>query len=158
MENQPENSGSVPPSLQDTLKPPPQPINLSRTGVPPFVIIGFVLVGFIAAAVIFAYFSRAKSNKAVSRKQETAAVSPTIVEVVSPPVPTSPVSMVGKEEKPLPTLALSGIIFGSEGSLALINGRIIKEGAVVEGAKLEKISADRVELSFEDHKIILRSK
>jgi hypothetical protein len=42
--------------------------------------------------------------------------------------------------------------------LALINGRVVPEGGMVDGAKIEKISSDEVELSFEGQKIILRSR
>ncbi|MFB3919436.1 MAG: general secretion pathway protein GspB [Candidatus Velamenicoccus archaeovorus] len=58
----------------------------------------------------------------------------------------------------MPTLSLSGILYSDAESLALINGKVVPEGGTVDGAKVEKISSDEVELSFEGQKIVLRSR
>ncbi len=137
-------------------------LDFRKAGIPPFLLIGFVIIGFIAAALIFTYFSKAKKPQPKSPKA-SAAVSKstapvTLVEVAPLPNAASSAQSSAQQDKPIPSFVLSGILFGEDGSLALINGRVVREGAMVEGAKLEKVSADRVELSFEGQKITLRSK
>ncbi len=152
-----ENQPQAPTTPSQPLKQPLQPLDLKKTGLPPLLLVGFVFLGFVVAAVLFAYFSKPTAQpKAPLAAAPT--VSATAMEVVPAPVPATAVDSVPAEERPLPVLTLSGILFGPEGSLALINGRIVREGGMVEGAKLVKVSSDRVELSFDDQKIILRSK
>ena len=52
-----------------------------------------------------------------------------------------------------------GIMYSGEGSenFAILNGKIVSPGMMISGARLEKIGPDRVELSFDERKIILRS-
>lgn len=152
IENQPKPS--VPPS--QPLEQPLRPLDLKKTGLPPLVLVGIVFLGFVAAAVLFAYFSKSTQPKTAPAPAPAAPV--TMMEVVPAPATETVPENISAEDRPLPVLTLSGILFGPEGSLALINGRIVREGAMVEGAKLEKVSSDRVELSFDSQKIILRSK
>lgn len=152
IENQPQ--GAKPPS--QPLKEPLQPLDLKKTGLPPLALVGFVFLGFVAAAVLFAYFSKSAQPKVAPAQVPAAPV--TIMEVVPAPVTETAPENIPAEDRPVPVLTLSGILFGPEGSLALINGRIVREGGMVDGAKLEKISSDRVELSFDGQKVILRSK
>lgn len=144
-----------------------RPDSPKRPVMPVFLRVGFVVIGFVAAAVVYAYFSRGShENKGQQRKPVPAkgsgvAGSKLIPMEVIPMPPASPfveAEDVVIEEKPIPSLALGGILFGAEGSIALINGRIVREGGDVEGARLVKVSEDRVELEFQGQKIILRSK
>ena len=57
------------------------------------------------------------------------------------------------EAKPvLPSLKVTGIGWqkGNADRLAIVNGRAVSEGAVVEGARVEEIFPDRVRFSFND--------
>ncbi|MBI5872907.1 MAG: general secretion pathway protein GspB [Candidatus Omnitrophica bacterium] len=161
MENQ---KSDIQPSSapQELLKPPLQPLDLKKTGLPLYLIIGLVIAGFAGTTVLFAVFSKPNAQKqALKREAATVLVSPaqtTIVEVAPTLGFETAAESVPKEEKPIPLLTLSGILYGENGSLALINGRVVREGAMIEGARLEKVSADRAELSFEGQKIILRAK
>jgi len=59
----------------------------------------------------------------------------------------------------LPDLALSGVFFDKKGeSFALINGRIVKEGDLIKGAKLVQILSDRVEMEIEGFPFSVRIK
>ena len=138
-----------------------------RPAMPVFLRVGFIVIGFVAAAVVYAYLSKASvSDKGQQRKPAAVKGSESAISKFVPMevIPMPQASLVAEvqdvvvEEKPIPSLALSGILFGAEGSIALINGRIVREGGDVEGARLIKISEDRVELVFQGQKIILRSK
>jgi type II secretory pathway component PulC len=147
--------------VSESLQPPLQPLSLKKTGLPPLLLWGLVIFGFLVASALFAYFSKAGRSKTPDARQATllsSAGNASFMEVIpSPRAPTAVESAV-EQERPLPALALSGILFSDRESLALINGRMVHEGAMIDGAKLEKVSSDRVELSFDGHKIILRSK
>lgn len=134
--------------------PRPSP---KRTGVSP--VLFFVLsgVGFVLSAVVFALLSQAPPKKpfpaaSVAPAAETKAAAPASV------VPAPRKAVVPKEKKQPPSLSLSGILYSPQGSMALINGRVIPEGGLIEGARVEKISSDVVQLNFEGDKIILRSR
>jgi general secretion pathway protein B len=51
-----------------------------------------------------------------------------------------------------PVLKVTGIGWqkGNADRLAIVNGRAVSEGAVVEGARVEEIFPDRVRFSFND--------
>jgi len=138
---------------------PMQPIDLKKSGHPPLQLIFFVVFGFGLAAAGFAFFSKSFTKTNPPKQPTKTAVLPqTIVEVITPAAVDTAEKMPAEPEKPLPTLTLSGILFGESGSFALINGRVIPEGGKVDGAVVDKISTDRVELSFEGKKITLKSR
>ena len=136
-----------------------QPIDIKKSGRPPLQLIFFVVFGFGLAAAGFAFFSKnfTKTNP-VNKAPKTATLPQTIIEVAAPAVVSTIEKTPVKPERPIPTLTLSGILFGESGSFALINGRVIPEGGKVDGAVVDKVSSDRVELSFEGKKITLRSR
>jgi len=55
-----------------------------------------------------------------------------------------------------PTLVLNGLLCSEDEDLALINGRVVKEGDTIEGAVVRSINEESVELEFERKLIILR--
>lgn len=123
-----------------------------------------VIFGFGAAAGIFAFYSKVILPKKSARKQSKAvAPQPRVIPknmtaVVSPASVPETSQSPSPSQKTTPVLALTGILFGEEGSFALINGKVVAEGAMVDGAKLQKVYSDRVELSFEGKTLILRSR
>ncbi|MEK7849560.1 MAG: hypothetical protein AAB213_01875 [Candidatus Omnitrophota bacterium] len=138
---------------------PMQPIDIKKAGHPPLQLIFFVVFGFGLAAAGFAFFSKSVTKTNPPKQSPKTAVLPqAIVEVVTPAVINRTEKTPAEPEKPLPILTLSGILFGESGSFALINGRVIPEGGKVDGAVVDKISPDRVELSFEGKKITLKSR
>ena len=132
---------------------------VKKAGHPPLQLIFFIALGFGLAAAGFAFFSKSFTKTNLQEQSSKKAVLPqTIVEVVIPALVNTTEKTPAEPEKPIPTLTLSGILFGESGSFALINGRVIPEGGKVDGAVVDKISPDRVELSFEGNKITLRSR
>ncbi len=54
-----------------------------------------------------------------------------------------------------PEFSLTGIVFGGGEPSAIINGKIVKEGDVIEGAKVLKINPKKVTLGFKGKEISL---
>lgn len=52
-------------------------------------------------------------------------------------------------------LVLTGVFFSQDGGYALINNRVVKEGNVIEGAIVKRITLDKVELESEGSTIEL---
>lgn len=126
-------------------------------------IVVFGVGGFFLAAALFAFFSGSKKAQKLPKPQ----AAPVAVPSVPAPAAPAPVVETPQPQNPpaesavpstMPALSLSGILYSDAESLALINGRVVPEGGMVDGAKVEKISSDEVELSFEGQKIVLRSR
>lgn len=130
-----------------------------------FILLG--VVGFGLAALLFSVLLKSSSKKTVPKPKG----EPSVVEIAIP------VDVLGKDQgkaiegtqeqkedsargvRPMPSINLSGIIFDEQkGGLALINGKIVKEGYTIDGIKLERVYSDKVEMSFEGKKFILRSR
>ncbi len=126
-----------------------------------FIVI-FGVCGFFLAAALFAFFSGSKKAPKLPKPQAPAAVVPAPAAVTPAVVVETPKPQASPEGSTtlsaVPTLSLSGILYSDAESLALINGRVVPEGGMVDGAKVEKISSDEVELSFEGQRTILRSR
>lgn len=129
-----------------------------------FILLG--VVGFGLAALLFSVLSKSSSKHDASKPVQEAPVVEAISFSESPVVEAqkkvNQEPAAKKEEaltaKSLPSLTLSGIIFDETGSLALINGRIVKEGYLIDGVKLEKVYADKIELNFEGKKFFLKAR
>lgn len=55
-----------------------------------------------------------------------------------------------------PRFLLNGIMYLDEGPQAIINGAVVKEGDVVNGAAVVKINRNNVLMKFKDEEIVLR--
>ena len=53
------------------------------------------------------------------------------------------------QERITPLFVVSGVFFSENQGFAIINDRVVKEGDVIEGAKVERINADGVKLKYE---------
>lgn len=162
-----QESVKSPAAPQESFKPPMQPLDIKNGSRLPFWLIFFIVAGFAVAAAVFAFLSKGVSSSIFSRPKPSqgsqavpSSLAQPLAEVVEP-VPVEEKTKVidlSVPRKPLPVLTLSGILFGEKGGFALINGRIIAVGAMIEGAKLEKVESDRAVLTFEDQTIILRAR
>ena len=98
-------------------------------------------------------------NRALHPSPSSPVARPAPVMVAPPPQPVEP----PKVEKPAapsppaaepgpPALKVDGIAWqkGNAERLAIVNGRAVSEGAVVEGARVEEIFPDRVRFSIND--------
>ena len=155
-----QNSPQALPNPTPAPGPASTPIDIKKSKISPLPFFTIAVLGFVLAAVVFALFSKPGSKKNPEKAAKEIKATP-VRPVVSEPVVVVPVAeehVADAEEAVLPALSLSGILFSSGESFALINGKVVPEGGVVEGAMVERISADTVELSFQGKKIILRSR
>ncbi len=98
-------------------------------------------------------------NRDLVRSPSSPAVRPALVMVAPSPQPVEPTnvekpaapSLPAAEPGP-PALKVTGIGWqkGNADRLAIVNGRAVSEGAVVEGARVEEIFPDRVRFSIND--------
>ena len=140
-------------------------IDIKKLQHSPFILIVWVILGFSLAAFAFSLVARpASSSKKVRQVVPTPpAVSVTVSnEIVVEVAPPEPVLPVAEEQAPaeLPVFVLEGIIYSEQGqgSVALIDGKVVPEGTLIKGARVEKITPETVELSFEGTPITLRSR
>lgn len=85
--------------------------------------------------------------------------APKITAVPAPAAPQPPVvaPVESRESRPVvpplptPALAVTGIAYqqGSASRMAVVNGRSVMEGTIIEGARVEAILQDRVRFSFD---------
>ncbi len=61
-----------------------------------------------------------------------------------------------KEGKQIKDLSLQGVIYSKNSRAVVINGKIVKEGEVVEGFKIKKIESKRVFLEKDKEVFILK--
>jgi len=69
-----------------------------------------------------------------------------------PPVATGQSSAVFPNqeiEKPLPSLAVQGLVWGGNFPQAIINSKVLKIGDAIEGARIKEIGKDGITLIFE---------
>lgn len=135
-----------------------------KTNSPVLFTLFLVFLGFCLSAAVFALLSKAGSKKNPTKespKVTPALPAPTPQVVAESPAPSSVEDegqSLSPSQKPLPSLTLTGILFGEQGSFALINGKVVPEGGMVSGAKVEKISSDTAELSYDGRRIILKAR
>lgn len=67
----------------------------------------------------------------------------------------TPTPLPEEQEKPEKKFILNGIFFSDNDGYALVNNRIVRENDLVDGVKVEKITADTVELNNEGNIITL---
>lgn len=120
----------------------------------------FGVIGFFLAAMMFAFFTKKNDKKNIELKNSKANLLSNLTAVPQQNVSNmtdASLSVENVSESVVPTLTLTGILFSEDGSAALINGRIVPLGGLVDGARVEKIFPHRVELSYDNQTITLRS-
>jgi hypothetical protein len=152
--SQPSNPSAMP------LKPPPQPLDLKKTGMPPLVLLGIVVIGFTLAGLLFSFLVKALVKKSDQKKKLSAesAKPKTLIEVKPEETVSQAAPVMAEPPKELPSLNLGGILFSPTGeSYALINGKVVPEGSQVLGVTVTKVLRDKVEMTFEGRKFTMRS-
>ncbi len=109
-----------------------------------YLISGVVAVtGIFMANILFGVFTKpAQTNTAVSALKAPVVTQGAVKQAVVLPQTKPPAS--------LPSLVLSGIFFSEDQGYALINNRIVKEGDLIDGAVLVRVSLNEVELKSQD--------
>jgi len=120
--------------------------------------------GFFAAHLLFKFIFPEEELTAKKTTQPAIVAPLKISPQISPPQPdiapkslpeTPPPSKdylllpPETQEHTTPLFVVSGIFFSENQGFAIINDRVVKEGDAVEGAKVERISADGVKLKYE---------
>ena len=119
--------------------------------------------GFFAAHLLFKFIFPEGELTAKKETKPTVAVplqtSPTITpqpDIAPKSLPETPPSSNDNlllppetQERTTPLFVVSGIFFSENQGFAIINDRVVKEGDLIEGAKVERISADGVKLKYE---------
>ena len=134
-------------------------------GLPPLFIVGFVVFGFAAAGLVFSLLAKARTGR---QPVSAAAATPTSSAPTQAAIEEVPAEKEGdivtnlaavtKAKREMPALALGGILYSDkEGSVALIDGKVVPEGGMVKGVKVVRILPDKVELEFDDRRIFMRS-
>jgi hypothetical protein len=126
-----------------------------------------VCVGIFIANTFFSFLSQASKAKTSSPVAQTQQVSinktqPSALpqellstestrQEISPPEikePSLPI-VADVQRQSLPTLILNGVFFSQDEGYALVNNQIVKEGDLVDGARVKQITLDTVELDFQ---------
>ncbi|MFA6129679.1 MAG: hypothetical protein WC731_01670 [Candidatus Omnitrophota bacterium] len=94
----------------------------------------------LLGSYIFKITNRKVSSPHVSEPPQTAPAQPPLA---------APVLAPEEQPKPEKKFILNGIFFSDDNGYALVNNQIVKENDSVDGAKVEKITMDTVELNNE---------
>ncbi|MFH0877313.1 MAG: general secretion pathway protein GspB [Candidatus Omnitrophota bacterium] len=143
-------------------------IEMNKLQHSPLILVVWVIFGFSLSAFVFSLVARSSSSSS-KKAQPSVQKVPDVVAVAEPdqvlanvlesqePVLSEPEPAMPAE---VPAFSLEGIIYSEQGqgSVALINGKVVPEGGLVKGARVEKITPETVELSFEGTPITLRSR
>lgn len=100
-----------------------------------------VCLGLFIASIFFNLFARQFQND--FKKVQDVNLSPALPKDVT----STPLSAEVKKE-PQPSLVLNGVFFSENQGYALINNQIVKEGDLVEGALVLRITLEEVELKY----------
>lgn len=130
---------------------------LSRPKPRPYLFYISILVGgLLLIILIFAVINRKAKPFPLPEPAKTALPIETEPQINQPlPVVTSNSAPPKEEEKPEKKFILNGIFFSDNDGYALVNNRIVRENDLVDGVKVEKITAHTVELSNEGNIITL---
>lgn len=119
-----------------------------------YVIIAFLGI-FLAKFAFDAFINAGLAKTPTAPLKDILIKEPKENIIYEPPVNVEP-PPGQSQEKPLPTLLLSGIFSDAEVSYAIINDKIVKEGESIEGARLVSILSNEAELDFEGKPIRLK--
>lgn len=108
-----------------------------------YIVAGVVAIaGILIANFIFGVLAKPAQIKTVNLPVKIPSVGQSVQQAKVLPRQDAPSS--------LPSLALSGIFFSEDQGYALINNKIVKEGDIIDGAVLLKVSLNDVELKSQD--------
>lgn len=125
-----------------------------------------IIIGIFVAKLFFGFF-KPGAKVALVETKKISATQPQAQPQTQPVVP-APVAETKPQEEPLkeavpaalssPTFTLNGIFFSGEEGYALINNQICKVGDGVDGALVERITLEGVELKTFDGPIKLTNR
>ncbi|MDD5561278.1 MAG: hypothetical protein PHT50_04000 [Candidatus Omnitrophica bacterium] len=117
--------------------------------------IAIFVVGIFLSSLLFKIINRKISSFRLSPLHKTAA-APEVKSETEQALPSAtPIILPQEQEKPKKSFVLNGIFFSDNSGYALVNNQIIKENDLIDGAKVEKITANTVEINNEGEIITL---
>lgn len=111
----------------------------------------YVLViglGVLIASIFFGLFTPKSSSKEPLLAKNPSVAGKYPATNISPPLPKE-APILETQKHPASPWVLNGIFFSDNQGYALINNRILKEGDVIEGAKVVRVTLEGVELESE---------
>jgi len=140
-----KNSAKEPPLAAKRPKPRPYLFYIS-------ILVG----GLFLITLIFAVINRKTPPPPLPEPAKTALPIETEPQISQGLPVVAPTSLPPKEEeKPEKIFILNGIFFSDNDGYALVNNRIVRENDLIDGVKVEKITALTVELNNEGNIITL---
>lgn len=103
-------------------------------------------LGFFMANIFLKSFTKTFEVQTNKKTPDVKEVGSPAIETSEPITKTDVVVPSEPEKKPLPQFVLNGVFFSQDQGYALINNRIVKEGDVVEGALVLRITLEEVVL------------
>lgn len=125
-----------------------------------------VIAGILSAKLILSLVAKVaiSSSKVADRKtiiqnKDLTIPKPasTVQAVVTNKIPASLLKKDVPEEAPAPRFVLTGIFFTNQEGFVLINNKILKEGDMIDGAIISRITSEDVELKLQNELIKLRT-
>lgn len=110
--------------------------------------VSVICVGFFVAYIFFGLFTKPlKTSTTVTVKSP----APPPSSLLPPPAPPS----TDIQKPAQPSLTLNGVFFSEDQGYALINNRIVKEGDLIDGVTVVRITLEEVDLNFQGQDIKL---
>ena len=107
-----------------------------------------ICLGFFVAYIFFGLFTKPlKTSTTVAVKSP----APPPSSLLPPPAPPS----TDIQKPAQPSLTLNGVFFSEGQGYALINNRIVKEGDLIDGVTVVRITLEEVDLDFQGSSIKL---
>ena len=116
-----------------------------------------VCIGLFIGYIFFSFLSRPK-YPATKQTAKVSVQENTPLPIEKPPVTTNPVVFTAPEKKPRDPPVLNGIFFSQDEGYALINNQIVKEGDLIAGGRVKRITLDEVRLEYDGREITVPAK
>lgn len=139
----------------------PETQNTRRSKVKVYLLYFLLVCAGVFIASIFFKFLAGLSTETKTASLPPARTPQPALPQAAPPVAEPPVHLpvlANTSKQPSPELKLNGVFFSQDQGYALINNRIVKEGDMLEGARVKQITLKEVELDFQGSVIKLTSK
>jgi type II secretory pathway component PulC len=115
------------------------------------------IAGLFLISLVFTAINR-KTELPIAEPAEAAPRPAKEPETIQQLPAEEPAVLVEEQDKPEKSFLLNGIFFSENNGYALVNNQIVKESDSVDGAKVEKITENTVELNNQGEIITLSTK
>lgn len=109
--------------------------------------VSVICVGFFVAYIFFGLFTKLLKTSTT--------VQPDVIQKEADLPPPAPPSTDIQRPLAQPSLTLNGVFFSEDQGYALINNRIVKEGDLIDGVTVVRITLEEIDLNFQGQDIKL---